>query len=1294
MSLPIRPRRSCFSRWMVPALSVFTLACSVPVAAAQQLTPDQAAEMLLNSARKAFNEKNHAFARDRFKEFIAKYGNHKDVPAARYGLGLALLEGAEKDYAGAVEALQPVAGIQDFPDRAFALYYLGLAHRGVGNAALAQAIAKPPEAAQHRATANQRFDQAAAQFTAAIPAFTARVKAPPAADAKELPADLEWAARARADLAEMQLQTNKLKEAQATAAPFLSDPVLSKSRYRGLGTYYHGFASFSLKEYNVAGRSLSQLAPFNDPVFGVHARYLIARTHHLAEEGPEAAAHYEAVIKGYEEQKKAAAQTLQNPAALKDNPDERARLDALVKNPPPAYVARASFYWGVLLYEQGKFSDALARFAPFAQQYAGSPLIPDAQLRAGFCQVQLKDWVNAMKTLQPFEQQQPRLADQALWWFAKAQVGAADPTKPAEYDQALKASLETFRRAAERAGQLAATDPEAKVRRGEILIEQADTQQLAKLFKEAAATYQQVLTENNNPDRAEEVLQHQATALHLAGMHKESDDLCVRFQQTYPKSPLLPAVLFRHAENAFLSAVTAAANPNLPNRDQELKTRFGEAIKRHQQVIDKYPEFVHVNLARLGLGTSHYRLGEYEKALAALSAIPESERTGDLATVPYLLADCILRTTPTDAADALAAGRARQQLTNAIKLLETFIGAQPNSPQVPDALLKVGYCHQQTTAFLADPPARTAALTSARQAYEQLMQRFANHPLNATAIFERAKCMAQVGDVTGAINELNRFNAAPLNATPAAPLALLRLSALLRAQNKVADAVKLLEQCRATHEANLLKDPARADLVPLIHYHHGLAVKESGKLPEARGIFENIVKTFPARPEAAEAAWRAGQCRKAEALAKIDAADKALKKPMAKPEEITAANSAFQAGLKDLRDTAQYFQDQAGQFAQKAAGSEAHLRMLYEAAWSNRAVTDHEIAAARLKLQQDGQKKRQEELAKQTPPGAPVPVVPLPDIPLKTVPIQPAEQKARDHYKAMITAAPQSLMAGDARFELAEMHAQRDEHDPAIALLRQSLEIDPPDSVERVNLRLGACLLAKNLPKEAFVALDAIARNDKSPLAAEARYRAGECLLQQGGQGAARANWEEAVKYLIPFRDQQPLQNLPGITDRALLRLGHAYGHLGQWDPSRQAMEILLQRFPQSPWAMEARYGIGWAFQNQKQFDQAANFYAQVTNGTATEVAAKAQLQTGLCRLEQKRHPEAANALLVVPFTYDYPELSALALCEASRAFVEMKQPEQAARLLERVVKDHAQSQWAEVARQRLAEIKANGKKG
>src|SRR5262249_48994224 len=147
-------------------MSLLALAVVLVWAAAlpAQLKPDQAAEMLLASASRAYNEKNYPFAAERFREFLARYGNHREANSARYGLALSILEGPDKDYAKALEQLQPLAGNKDFPDQPFVIYYLGLSQRGLGIKELAQAAAKPPEANQRQAAAKQRFEEAAKQF--------------------------------------------------------------------------------------------------------------------------------------------------------------------------------------------------------------------------------------------------------------------------------------------------------------------------------------------------------------------------------------------------------------------------------------------------------------------------------------------------------------------------------------------------------------------------------------------------------------------------------------------------------------------------------------------------------------------------------------------------------------------------------------------------------------------------------------------------------------------------------------------------------------------------------------------------------------------------------------------------------------------------------------------------------------------------------------------------------------------------------------------------------------------------
>src|SRR5262249_24377453 len=147
--------------------------------------------------------------------------------------------------------------------------------------------------------------------------------------------------------------------------------------------YYHGFASFLLGDYLVAGRSLNQLAPFSDPYCGLHAHYLMGRIYQVSGEQAEAATMYEGVLADFDKQKKDAVEALKRPEQFKNNPAERARLENLTKNPPPEAVAGAVFHSGCLQYEAGKFGEALARFQQFAKDSPQSNLLPEATLRVG-----------------------------------------------------------------------------------------------------------------------------------------------------------------------------------------------------------------------------------------------------------------------------------------------------------------------------------------------------------------------------------------------------------------------------------------------------------------------------------------------------------------------------------------------------------------------------------------------------------------------------------------------------------------------------------------------------------------------------------------------------------------------------------------------------------------------------------------------------------------------------------------------------------------------------------------------
>ena len=130
------------------------------------------------------------------------------------------------------------------------------------------------------------------------------------------------------------------------------------------------------------------------------------------------------------------------------------------------------------------------------------------------------------------------------------------------------------------------------------------------------------------------------------------------------------------------------------------------------------------------------------------------------------------------------------------------------------------------------------------------------------------------------------------------------------------------------------------------------------------------------------------------------------------------------------------------------------------------------------------------------------------------------------------------------------------------------------------------------------------------------------------------------------------------MSDRAVLRLGHGLLALKQWDPARQAFETVVNRYGNdNPWAVDARYGIGTALQNQGKLDEAVNAYAQVTQMTQDDRAGRAHLQIGACRAKQSKWADAGKSFQTVYYGYDLPDLKFAAMIEHARVLAEEKKP-------------------------------------
>jgi tetratricopeptide (TPR) repeat protein len=1194
-----------------------------------QRQQDATATRLLREAQVAQERKQSGQAVAKYREFLSQFSKRPEVPAARYGLAMAMMSWPDRDWNACIAELRQVVA-SDAPEKAKAKYDLGVALRLTGE----QLLKDNP------AEANKRLGEAVEQYTAA---------------AKELSAQPELAARANVEAAEILAKTGRPKEAADLAKTVLNDP---KNPQRPIALLIVAEAQYAAKDYPAAFATLAEMAPFDQPVTGLKARSLVGNILEETGEKPEALLQYDAIAKGYLEQRRKGEESLRNRQLWGDKPIEQARLEAFVRT-TPQYVAMSGYRAGMIQYGYGQYADALPRFQGFLQSMPKSELAPVVQLHVGICQVQLKQ-PEGIRTLQPLIEH-PQVGDQATLWLGKLQRISGNTT----------AAVATLGKGAEKA--------KDKSIRADMLLEQADTQIQLKFFKEAAATLEGIANDPSNAERAELAHEKWAQALHKGGDFAAGDAACARFLEKYPRSPLRPAVMFWQAENAYRQAIELAKTPEKAEQARQMQQ---QAATRYQAVVEKFPESAQASAARFGYGMALYRQGKWEKAANVLGGILDADKIGELVTASYYQADCLVRTMPENADDALSAARLAKSLEEATALLTTFVGTNEDRPEMPDALLKLADCHQRNSAVLADQQEKIKALMSARETYDRLVQRYPKHPAYATAVMERARCIAAV-DPGAAINELNRFRAdSRLSKSDIAPLALIRLSQLMVTNGRAVDAAVMLERARTEFEPTLAKDPAKASLVAGLRYQHGMALKESGRSKEAQALFEGVIKEFPDLAEASEATLALIQVQKDQALASLKEARRAIAKvPVEKP--VDAALLAKQAdAAKQMSQIAEAFAKQADRIAEKAEGSDLHVRTLRDAGTAWRAVAEVELDAAKRAKSQDSLKKLQEKLAKDVQVGKSNSVPRPPEIRVASLPVQAAEKKAQEYYNKALDAGPDSPVCAQLRLDLAEMSYERGDADTAIQLLTAALERNPaPDVQQRLRLRLGHSYLLKKdgaaAMQQALIAL----QDTNSPLRPAAYLVKGRAYMLQ-------KNWGEAITTLQRYRGgAEKYVNAGAVTEEGLMRLGEAFAASANWDESRATYEYLINRFGNSSWVPQAYYGIGVALQQLKQFDRAVEAYAQVPRRTASEWAARAQLQIGLCRAEQKRWQDAVNELLIVPGSYDYDEPAAHSSLAAAKALVQLKKPEEAKEILQRVVRDHPQTQWAQEAAKQLKEI-------
>lgn len=753
-------------------------------------------------------------------------------------------------------------------------------------------------------------------------------------------------------------------------------------------------------------------------------------------------------------------------------------------------------------------------------------------------------------------------------------------------------------------------------------------------YREAAEEYERFLKDAPPGPFANEGRFGLASARLFHGQYAEARKHFEAFLKAAPDHANAGTAWYRVGEAAFMLGDLPAAQHAMETYTEKYpKHRFNEtawpyladvclrlgdlpkARRAYEKALADFPKGRLVDRAKLGLGRTLAQQGETE---AALKVLDDLTRTGgvDWATKAWFHIGQVRST----------AGEYAQ----AVEAYDTLAKTAPQSPLLPEARLR-----------RAEALLKLDRAAEAETALRGLIAADVSRNLGAQAAFALGTAQLERGQAAEALatldDALKRFENTPL-----VPALLFRSA---EAQQKLKQTDDARTRFLKASEIDP-KDPW-ADVALL---HAARLTLESGDKDAAKTLATAFPQRFPKSPLRADArliearvALDAGQAKEAIALLNASQAED-------KPTPATAESQRYYLGLAyradGQTDKAKELLDELATKSDAPVGADAQLM-----------VAQGHIDAKRFG---DAVPVLKKYLDTKTPREyADYALAHLARAHLELN--QPEEAgKALDD---LATRFPKSKTLAPTRLRMAEAALDAKQYDRAQELFRQVVESNTPELRARARSGLGWTLLESKKPAEAaevFAAL--LDASPEDPLAPDAALACGRALAQAGQVVAALAAYtvtttqypkskeavaaqlerarlllsakrpEEAApefeKFLAEHPD--PKKDADVGLDEVLVEWGWALADIGKTDEADKVFTRLLEEFPNSPQAADARFNLAESAAKAQQHDKVIALLSPlVAEGakTSPSLVEPALFRMGRSQAEQKAWADSAKTL-------------------------------------------------------------------
>ncbi|HVC95112.1 MAG TPA: tetratricopeptide repeat protein [Pirellulales bacterium] len=905
--------------------------------------------------------------------------------------------------------------------------------------------------------------------------------------------------------------------------------------------------------------------------------------------------------------------------------------------PQSKQAAGAILYQGECLYAAGDATAAVGLYEKLIASYPQSELVPDARYALGAAQQDLGLDEASAATFQAF------LTAHAVHPQAnecKLRLGLAQ-LRMKKYPEA----AQTLAQAAAIAD-FAQADL-ALLRQAQCVQEQGQLDQAAALFlslpqrfpksayTQAAQTaagktlYQAGKFAEAQAALAAGIAANENAGNNTAGGAEAAPEASYWLAKTLVKLNQAPAALVE-ADRAVQAYAQSKLLPQLQlgriDVLYELPDRRKEAVPLYLQFAAQHPDHELAPQAAYMAALAALTLGEHAEAHKHAIAFLADARYAKHALAPeltFIAAESLVL--------VAGANDAVPQAVEAEKLYHDLIANYPMHRHAPQSLVRVGLCLYLQKKY----DAVVAELTP-------VFPKLVDPALAAEARLLVGRAHRDAGRLPLAVASLEDALRAKPDWTRADEVSLV-LADSQRAQVRPAEAVAELNRLLSAYPMSRLRDEAL--------YQLGEIAQEQEKFDDAIKQYETLLSQFPMSTIAPRAAYAVGRAK----FAKQDYAGAVT--------ALTVVVDRF--AMSDIAPRAKYVRGLAQQRLSQFQPAIADLQAFLAAKPPSDDALDARYAVA---LCQMGLKQPDQAVATLTALLAEAPKYAHADNVYYELAFAYDELKkakeAADTRKLLATSLADSPLAAESWFRVGEYHENAKQWADAAAAYAAGLpKAKERELKEKLQFKLGwSHYQAEKFAEAAGDFQSQLQAFPEGPLLADATYLAGECLFRQD-------KFAEALPWFARSVEQKQEKYLP----RALYRSGACAAALKQWPASEAHYQALVTQFPKFELISEARYGLGWAMQNQEKLPQAKAVYEQVTKETETETAAKARFMIGECAFREKKFEEAVEHFLTAALGYPYEEWQALGHFEAGRVFIELKENEKAIESLETLIKKFPQ---------------------